>query len=77
MTTRAKTDYTAFDYHPNDILLFGRESAGVPDEVHAAADARLTIPMQRGLRSLNIAISAAMAMQSSILTACRSKCQKE
>ena len=44
-----------------DILLFGRESAGVPEEVHAAADARLVIPMRPGLRSLNVAVAAAMA----------------
>ena len=46
----------------DDILLFGRESAGVPDEVVAAADARLVIPIKPGLRSLNVAIAAAMAL---------------
>ena len=45
-----------------DILLFGRESAGVPDEVAAAADARLVIPIRPGLRSLNVAMAAAMAL---------------
>ena len=45
----------------DDILLFGRESAGVPAEVHAAADARLVIPMRPGLRSLNVAAAAAIA----------------
>ena len=44
------------------MLLFGRESSGVPDEVHAAADARLTIPMRAGLRSLNVAMACAMAV---------------
>ena len=45
----------------DDVLLFGRESAGVPAEVHEAADARLLIPMRPGLRSLNVAVAAAMA----------------
>lgn len=45
-----------------DILLLGRESAGVPDHVHAAADERVVIPMRAGLRSLNIAVAAAMAL---------------
>ena len=44
-----------------DVLLFGRESAGVPQEVHQAADARLVIPMRSGMRSLNVAVAAAMA----------------
>ena len=43
------------------MLLFGRESAGVPQEIHQAADARLVIPMRPGLRSLNVAVAAAMA----------------
>ncbi len=47
---------------PNDVLLFGRESAGVPDAVHAAADARLAIPMRPGLRSLNVAMACAMVV---------------
>ena len=46
----------------DDILLFGRESAGVPDEVVAAADARVVIPIKPGLRSLNVAVAAAMAL---------------
>lgn len=60
-STRAETPYTRFAYRSEDILLFGRESAGVPDHVHAAADARLLIPMKEGARSLNLAMSAAMA----------------
>lgn len=60
-TTRADLAYTAFSYAPGDVLLFGRESAGVPDHVHAAADARLLIPMPGGGRSLNLALAAAMA----------------
>lgn len=60
LTTKAATPYTAICYQPDDILLLGRESAGVPEEVHAAADERVYIPMQAGCRSLNIALSAAM-----------------
>ena len=61
-TTRAERPYVAFDFEAADTLLFGRESAGVPDEVHAAADARLVIPLRPGLRSLNVATAAAMAL---------------
>ena len=62
LTTRATTPYTAFDFAPDDTLLVGRESAGVPDEVHATADARLLIPMVDGVRSLNVALAAAMVL---------------
>jgi len=60
-TTRAATDYRDFRYQTSDILLFGRESAGVTDAVVEAADARLVIPISPGLRSLNVAMTAAMA----------------
>lgn len=60
LTTRAETRYTAHLYSAGDILLFGRESAGVPDTVHEAADTRLTIPMATGARSINLALSVAM-----------------
>ncbi|MGQ2907062.1 MAG: tRNA (cytidine(34)-2'-O)-methyltransferase [Aliihoeflea sp.] len=60
LSTKAETTYTDFAYAPDDILLFGRESAGLPDIVHDAADHRLTIPMQPGARSLNLAMSVAM-----------------
>jgi tRNA (cytidine/uridine-2'-O-)-methyltransferase len=60
-TTKATLSYLDYGFETHDILLFGRESAGVPDEVHQAADARLLIPLKSGLRSLNVAISAAMA----------------
>ena len=60
-TTTGAEPYTAFAFKPGDILLFGRESAGVPDHVHDAADARLLIPMVEGRRSLNLAVTAAMA----------------
>jgi tRNA (cytidine/uridine-2'-O-)-methyltransferase len=59
-STKAAERYTDFSFRKDDILLFGRESAGVPDHVHAAADARITIPMVAGQRSINVAISAAM-----------------
>ncbi len=62
LTTVAETPYCRFAYDPDDTVLVGRESAGVPDEVHAAAAARVTIPMQSGLRSLNVALAAAMVL---------------
>jgi tRNA (cytidine/uridine-2'-O-)-methyltransferase len=61
-TTRAAQPYLAHRFRPDEVLLFGRESAGVPDEVHAAADARLVIPMRSGLRSINVAMACAMAV---------------
>jgi tRNA (cytidine/uridine-2'-O-)-methyltransferase len=61
-TTRATMSFLDHRYEGGDILLFGRESAGVPDHVHAAADVRLRIPMQPGLRSLNVAMTCAMAV---------------
>jgi tRNA (cytidine/uridine-2'-O-)-methyltransferase len=60
-TTKAATDYRDFHYQTSDILLFGRESAGVTEAVVEAADARLVIPISPGLRSLNVAMTAAMA----------------
>ena len=60
-TTGAATSYLDFQFAAADVLLFGRESAGVPAEVHRAADARLVVPMRQGLRSLNVAVAAAMA----------------
>jgi tRNA (cytidine/uridine-2'-O-)-methyltransferase len=62
LTTAATLPYTAFTFAPGDILMLGRESAGVPAEVHDAADARILIPMRAGLRSLNIAVAAAMVL---------------
>lgn len=59
-TTKAATEYTALEYVVDDILLMGRESAGVPDFVHEKVDLRVCISMQPGCRSLNIALSAAM-----------------
>lgn len=60
LTTKAATAYTDFAFAAGDILLFGRESAGVTEEVHQAVDARLTIPMRAGARSINVALSVAM-----------------
>lgn len=59
-STKAAAPYTRFSFRPDDVLLFGRESAGVPDHVHERADARILIPMAPGQRSLNIAMAAAM-----------------
>src|SRR5918911_1093011 len=54
-TTKAALPYTEFAFAPDDVILVGRESAGVPEEVHRAADARIVIPMRAGLRALNVA----------------------
>jgi tRNA (cytidine/uridine-2'-O-)-methyltransferase len=59
-STKAAQPYTGFAFADGDILLFGRESAGVPDHVHDKADARILIPMIEGRRSINVAMSAAM-----------------
>jgi len=61
-TTRGASSYLDYRYGADDVLLFGRESAGVPDEVVNAADAALVIPIKKGLRSLNVAMVAAMAL---------------
>jgi tRNA (cytidine/uridine-2'-O-)-methyltransferase len=61
-TTRGAQPYTDFAYHRGDTLLFGRESAGAPEEVHAFAQARLLIPLRAGARSLNVVTAAAMAL---------------
>lgn len=59
-STKAALSYVDVTYRPDDILLFGRESAGVPDHVHEKAEERLIIPMIEGQRSINVAMSAAM-----------------
>lgn len=56
-TTKGAMRHVDFAFQPGDIILLGRESAGVPEDVHARADARVIIPMRPGLRSLNIAIA--------------------
>jgi len=60
LTTAAERSYLEHSFGHDQVLLFGRESAGVPDAVHAAADVRLRIPIARGLRSLNVAMAVAM-----------------
>ncbi len=62
LTTRGSLPYHRFAFRAEDTLLLGRESAGVPDAVHAAAEARLRIPLRPGLRSLNVALAAAMVV---------------
>jgi tRNA (cytidine/uridine-2'-O-)-methyltransferase len=62
LTTRAAESYADFEFAPEDVLILGRESAGVPEYVHEAAAARLRIPMKRGLRSLNVALAGAMVL---------------
>ncbi len=59
-STKAAQPYTDIPYRADDILLFGRESAGVPDHVHEKADERIIIPMVAGQRSINVAMSASM-----------------
>jgi tRNA (cytidine/uridine-2'-O-)-methyltransferase len=61
-STKAEQSYLQAEYAPTDVLLFGRESFGLPEAVHEAADLRLRIPMRPGLRSLNVALAAAMAV---------------
>lgn len=61
-TTHASVSYLDHAYRVGDILLFGRESSGVPNAVHEAADTRVLVPMRKGLRSLNVAMVAAMAV---------------
>jgi tRNA (cytidine/uridine-2'-O-)-methyltransferase len=60
LTTKSSEPYTAFEFNVDDVLLFGRESSGVPDNVHQSADARIIIPMAKGRRSLNLAVSVGM-----------------
>jgi tRNA (cytidine/uridine-2'-O-)-methyltransferase len=62
LTTKGNLAYTDFAFAPGDTLLVGRESAGVPQAVHDAVDARLVIPLRPGLRSLNVAQAAAMVL---------------
>ena len=62
MTTKASTSYTQFKFQINDTILFGRESAGVPEKVHKALDNRLKIPMEGKKRSLNLASSVAIIL---------------
>lgn len=62
LTTKASVEYTTFQFQNNDILMVGRESAGVPDTVHNSVDGRVIIKMQENTRCLNVAISLAMVV---------------
>lgn len=62
LSTAAAVPYADFAYAPTDVLLLGRESRGVPEDVHARADARVRIPMSAGLRSLNVAMAAGIVL---------------
>jgi tRNA (cytidine/uridine-2'-O-)-methyltransferase len=62
LTTKSDTPYCSVRFQPSDILLVGRESAGVPAAVHDAADLRICIPMREDLRSLNVAVALAMVL---------------
>ena len=66
MTTKATISYTKFKFHENDTILFGRESAGVPNEIHKLVENRLKIPMKNKMRSLNIASSVAIILAESL-----------
>lgn len=62
LSAHADIAHVDFVFEPNDTLMLGRESAGCPEAVHAQVDARITIPMRPGLRSLNVAVTAAIAL---------------
>ena len=66
MTTKASLSYTEFKFDKNDTILFGRESAGVPDKIHKIVKDRLKIPMKNKMRSLNIASSVAIILAESL-----------
>ena len=66
LTTRGEIAHHRLAFRPDDVLLMGRESAGVPEHVHAAADARIVIPIAAGRRSLNVAQAAAIALSEAL-----------
>ena len=66
MTTQAECRYDTVSYSQNDVLIAGRESAGVPDEVHNAADVRVRVPVASGLRSLNVAVASAIVLSEAL-----------
>ena len=66
LSTKAADTHIDFSYRESDVLLCGRESAGVPAPVHEAADARVRIPMRPDLRSLNVAVSVAMVLNEAL-----------
>ena len=66
MTTKASISYTKFKFNKNDTILFGRESAGVPENIHKIVKYKLKIPMKNNMRSLNIASSVAIILAESL-----------
>ena len=66
MTTKAKKIYTEFKFKKSDTLLFGRESAGVPDKVHKMLDLKLKIPMENKFRSLNLSTSVSIVLSENL-----------
>lgn len=66
LTTAGDCIFPAVAFRPDDIVMVGRESAGVPPDVHAAADLRLRLPMRQGLRSLNVAVAATMVLSEAL-----------
>ena len=66
MTTKAKKNYTNFKFKPDDTLLFGRESAGVPEKVHKKANEKLKIPLKSNTRSLNISMAVGITLSEAL-----------
>ena len=66
LTTKSDLPFTRFQFLEGDILVLGRETKGVPSEIHTAVDARLVVPMEKGMRSLNLATSAAMVLSEAL-----------
>ncbi|MEO1282890.1 MAG: tRNA (cytidine(34)-2'-O)-methyltransferase [Pseudomonadota bacterium] len=66
LTVRADVAFQEFQFQTGDVLMAGRESSGVPDDIHAAADARIGIPMAEGCRSLNVAVASAMVVSEAL-----------
>ena len=62
LTTKASVNYTEFEFRPDDVLMLGRESAGVPDDVHAAVQGRVLIPLNPAARSINMAMAGAIVL---------------
>jgi len=71
LTTAGDTVFPEVAFQPSDILLLGRESAGVPPEVHDTADLRLRVPLEAGARSLNVALAAAMVLSDALRQTCQ------
>ena len=66
LTTRGAKTFPQVAFEPTDILLLGRESAGVPDKVHEAVDVKLRVPLRKGARSLNVALAASMVLSEAL-----------